>query len=65
MTHFSISVLTVAIGATDFALRYLSLKALPASGISEERRDVKELVANVVELKHEHIDLTAIDARMR
>jgi|SRR6266566_4177844 len=54
----------MAIRAPNLALRDLSQNPLPAPAPICQGRDVSKLVADVVELQHDNVRLTAIDARM-
>jgi len=55
---------TVAVRADDLAVRYFDLERFPRRGMSHERRNVRRLLVDVVELKDDRIRLPAIDARV-
>jgi len=55
---------TVTVCTHDVALGHLIQDRVPTS-VAKSRRDGEDLVTSVVELEHERIGFTAIDARAR
>jgi hypothetical protein len=54
----------MAVSATHFAFINLRFDTQPTAASSRVVRDVRNFLANVVELKHNDVSLPAIDARM-
>jgi hypothetical protein len=48
--------------APDLALRYFLLYASPGTSGARIRRDVRDFVAQVIELEHDDVGLAAVDA---
>jgi hypothetical protein len=53
----------VAVGAADLALRDLSLEPIQAAAAPGKLDHVRTLICNVIELEHDEIGKSAVDAK--